>query len=177
VAAAATNLASIPSRISSRPTQPLTRQLGGALVDTNGNLLGINTAITPVLAETSGIGFAIPVSTAKMVLKVSSRTAEVTRGWIGVEPNDLSPELAEAFGVQVQEGVIVTGVLQNGPAAKAGVRPGDVIKRIGERNVTDVSQAALPGGWAQARHACSLFDRSQKSAAGVGCFTGRSTPA
>jgi serine protease DegQ len=113
---------------------------GGALVDTNGNLLGINTAIYSRSGGSMGIGFAIPVSTAKMVLEGLVRDGQVTRGWIGVEPNDLSPELAEAFGVQVQEGVIITGVLQNGPAAKAGVRPGDVITRIGERDVTDVSQ-------------------------------------
>jgi S1-C subfamily serine protease len=64
----------------------------------------------------------------------------VTRGWIGVEPNDLSPELAETFDVKVQSGVIITGVLQNGPAAKAGMRPGDVIVRIGGKAVPDVTQ-------------------------------------
>ena len=113
---------------------------GGALVDTNGNLLGINTAIYSRSGGSMGIGFAIPVSTAKMVLDGLVKDGQVTRGWIGVEPNDLSPELAEAFGVQTQAGVIITGVLQNGPAAKAGVRPGDVITRIGDRSVADVSQ-------------------------------------
>jgi S1-C subfamily serine protease len=64
----------------------------------------------------------------------------VTRGWIGVEPNDLSPELAETFDVKTKEGVIITGVLQNGPAAKAGIHPGDVIVSIGGKPVKDVTQ-------------------------------------
>jgi Do/DeqQ family serine protease len=113
---------------------------GGALVDTNGNLLGINTAIYSRSGGSMGIGFAIPVSTAKLVLEGLVKDGQVTRGWIGVEPNDLSPELAETFGVKSKEGVIITGVLQNGPAAKAGVKPGDVIERIGERKISDVAQ-------------------------------------
>jgi Do/DeqQ family serine protease len=113
---------------------------GGALVDTNGNLLGINTAIYSRSGGSMGIGFAIPVSTAKLVLEGLVKDGQVTRGWIGVEPNDLSPELAQTFGVKSQEGVIITGVLQNGPAAKAGVKPGDVIERIGERKIADVTQ-------------------------------------
>jgi Do/DeqQ family serine protease len=113
---------------------------GGALVDTNGNLLGINTAIYSRSGGSMGIGFAIPVSTAKLVLEGLVKDGQVTRGWIGVEPNDLSPELAETFGVKSKEGVIITGVLQNGPAAKAGVKPGDVIERIGERKISDVTQ-------------------------------------
>jgi serine protease DegQ len=113
---------------------------GGALVDTSGNLLGINTAIYSRSGGSMGIGFAIPVSTAKMVLDGLVKDGQVTRGWIGVEPNDLSPELAETFEVNAKEGVIITGVLQNGPAAKAGIRPGDVIASIGERKVVDVTQ-------------------------------------
>jgi Do/DeqQ family serine protease len=113
---------------------------GGALVDTKGNLLGINTAIYSRSGGSMGIGFAIPVSTAKQVLDGLVKDGQVTRGWIGVEPNDLSPELAETFGVPAHEGVIITGVLQNGPAAKAGLQPGDIIAAIGDRKVTDVSQ-------------------------------------
>ena len=113
---------------------------GGALVDTNGNLLGINTAIYSRSGGSMGIGFAIPVSTAKQVLEGLVRDGRVTRGWIGVEPSDLSPELAETFDVKLKEGVIITGVLQNGPAAKAGVRPGDVIVSIAGKRVTDVTQ-------------------------------------
>ena len=113
---------------------------GGALVDVNGNLVGINTAIYSRSGGSMGIGFAIPVSIAKNVLDSIVRDGKVTRGWIGVEPNDLTPELAETFGVKTSEGVIITGVLQNGPAAQAGIRPGDVITQVGEQPVGHVSQ-------------------------------------
>ncbi|OYU44710.1 MAG: 2-alkenal reductase, partial [Burkholderiales bacterium PBB4] len=113
---------------------------GGALVDTQGNLLGINTAIYSRSGGSMGIGFAIPVSTAKQVLEGIVRDGQVTRGWIGVEPNDLSAELAETFEVKTKEGVIITGVLQNGPAAQAGIRPGDVIVSIAGKPVANVAQ-------------------------------------
>jgi len=113
---------------------------GGALVDTNGNLLGINTAIYSRSGGSMGIGFAIPVTTAKQVLEGLVRDGQVTRGWIGVEPNDLSPELAETFGVKSTDGVIITGILNNGPAAKAGLMPGDVIRSIDDTPVTDVGK-------------------------------------
>jgi Do/DeqQ family serine protease len=113
---------------------------GGALIDVEGNLEGINTAIFSRSGGSMGIGFAIPVSTAKQVLQDIVKAGKVTRGWIGVEPNDLSPELAETFGVKANVGVIITGVLQNGPAAKAGVRPGDVITGVGEKNVANVQE-------------------------------------
>ncbi|GHC74684.1 DegQ protease [Pseudorhodoferax aquiterrae] len=124
---------------------------GGALVDTAGNLLGINTAIYSRSGGSMGIGFAVPVSTAKLVLEGIVRDGQVRRGWIGVEPNDLSPELAETFGVKTTAGVIITGVLQNGPAAQAGVRPGDVIAQVAGKpigNVTELlsSVAALKPG-------------------------------
>ena len=113
---------------------------GGALVDTNGNLLGINTAIYSRSGGSMGIGFAIPVSTAKQVLDGIVKDGQVTRGWIGVEPNELSPELAETFGIKAKEGVIITGVLQNGPAAAAGIKPGDVINRVADKPVSNVSE-------------------------------------
>ena len=126
---------------------------GGALVDANGNLLGINTAIYSRSGGSLGIGFAIPVATAKQVLEAIVKDGQVTRGWIGVEPNDLSPELRETFGVAAPSGVIITGVLQGGPAAKAGVVPGDVIVAIAGTPVDDVTQllaqvAALKPGTA-----------------------------
>jgi Do/DeqQ family serine protease len=115
---------------------------GGALIDVNGNLQGINTAIYSRSGGSMGIGFAIPVSMAKIVLEGIVKEGQVRRGWIGVEPNELSPELAETFGVKANAGVIITGVLQNGPAAKAGIRPGDVITSVGDKK-TDNVQALL----------------------------------
>jgi S1-C subfamily serine protease len=75
-----------------------------------------------------------------MVLEGIVTDGQVKRGWIGVEPSELSPELAETFGVQADHGVIITGVLQNGPAAQAGIRPGDVIMQVGSRPVNNVSE-------------------------------------
>ncbi|MGI4778819.1 MAG: S1C family serine protease [Janthinobacterium lividum] len=113
---------------------------GGALIDVNGNLEGINTAIYSRSGGSMGIGFAIPVSMAKQVLSDIVTEGKVTRGWIGVEPNDLSPELAETFGVKANAGVIITGVLQNGPAAKAGIRPGDVVTQVGDKKIDNVQE-------------------------------------
>jgi serine protease DegQ len=127
---------------------------GGALVDTNGNLLGINTAIYSRSGGSMGIGFAIPVSTAKMVLEGIVKDGQVTRGWIGVEPNELNAELAQTFGVKAEHGVIITGVLQNGPAAQGGMKPGDVVTRVANQDVHNVAEmlslvAALKPGQAQ----------------------------
>ena len=113
---------------------------GGALVDVNGSLLGINTAIYSRSGGNMGIGFAIPVSTARHVLEGILRDGQVTRGWVGVEPNELTPELAETFGLKDTEGVIITGVLQNAPAAKAGLRPGDVLVRVAGEPVRHVGE-------------------------------------
>ena len=124
---------------------------GGALVDVNGNLLGINTAIYSRSGGSMGIGFAIPVSIAKLVLDGLVKDGKVTRGWIGVEPNELSPELAETFGAKASQGVIITGVLQDAPAARAGMLPGDVITAVQGQVVRNVAEmmtavAALPPG-------------------------------
>ncbi|MDO5290518.1 MAG: trypsin-like peptidase domain-containing protein [Pseudomonadota bacterium] len=124
---------------------------GGALTDVNGHLMGINTAIYSRSGGSMGIGFAIPVSTARQVMESIVKTGQVVRGWIGVEPNELTPELAQTFGLPTEEGVIVTGVLNGGPAAQAGIRPGDVITAVGGQAVHTVSElltriAALPPG-------------------------------
>jgi serine protease DegQ len=124
---------------------------GGALVDVQGHLMGINTAIYSRSGGSMGIGFAIPTSTARSVMEAIVKDGKVTRGWIGVEPQDLTPELAESFGVGARSGVIITGVLQNGPAAQAGIRPGDVITAVKGQEVRNVPQllaavAALPPG-------------------------------
>ena len=126
---------------------------GGALVDVNGQLMGINTAIYSRSGGSMGIGFAIPVSTAKQVLEGIVKDGVVRRGWIGVEPAELSPDLMETFGVKARRGVLITGVLQNGPAAQAGVRPGDVITEVAGKSVANVSElmtnvAALKPGTA-----------------------------
>ncbi len=112
---------------------------GGALVDVNGQLMGINTAIYSRSGGSMGIGFAIPTSTARSVMEAIVRDGAVTRGWIGVEPQDLTPELAQYFGIDSKDGVIITGVLQNGPAAAAGIQPGDVIATVAGAPVKDVS--------------------------------------
>ena len=113
---------------------------GGALVDTQGHLQGINTAIYSRSGGNMGIGFAIPVSTARHVLESLVREGRVTRGWIGVEPNDLTPELVQTFGIKTEQGVLITGVLSNGPAALAGIRPGDVISSVEGKAVSNVSE-------------------------------------
>ena len=113
---------------------------GGALVDVNGSLLGINTAIYSRSGGNMGIGFAVPVNTARQVLEGLVRNGQVTRGWIGVEPVELNSDLAETFGIKQTEGVIITGVLQNGPAFKAGLKPGDVLLAVGEKDVRNVSE-------------------------------------
>ena len=113
---------------------------GGALVDVNGNLLGINTAIYSRSGGSLGIGFAIPVSTARTVLESIITTGSVTRGWIGVEPQDVTPEIAESFGLQQKSGAIVAGVLQGGPADKAGIKPGDILVSVNSEEITDTTK-------------------------------------
>jgi Do/DeqQ family serine protease len=108
---------------------------GGALVDAQGHLVGINTAIFSASGGSLGIGFAVPVDTARAVMEALLRGGSVKRGWIGVVPRDLSGELAESLNLPVKTGVLITGVLQDGPAAKGGVRPGDVVLKVGDKAV------------------------------------------
>jgi Do/DeqQ family serine protease len=113
---------------------------GGALVDVSGSLVGINTAIFSRSGGSLGIGFAIPADTARQVMDSLVREGRVTRGWIGVEPRDLTPEFAENFKLPITQGVLITGVLQDGPASKGGMRPGDVVTKIGETPVANTAQ-------------------------------------
>ncbi len=113
---------------------------GGALVDGSGNLVGINTAIFSRSGGNLGIGFAIPVATARQVLESLVRDGQVMRGWIGVEPRDLTAEIADSFGLPVKQGVLITGVLQDGPASRGGLRPGDVVVRIAGEPVSNTLQ-------------------------------------
>ena len=113
---------------------------GGALIDVNGNLVGINTAIYSRSGGSMGIGFAIPIDLARQVMEGLVKDGQVTRGWIGVQPRDLDPEFAQSFKLPVQEGVLITGVLQDGPASSAGMKPGDVVTRIGDKEVRNTAQ-------------------------------------
>jgi serine protease DegQ len=110
---------------------------GGALIDSSGHLVGINTAIFSRSGGSMGIGFATPVSTAKSVLEQIIKSGAVTRGWIGVELAPLTPALAESFKLGSLEGAIIKGVLSDGPADKAGVKPGDVLLQIDGKQIID----------------------------------------
>lgn len=112
---------------------------GGALVDTEGRLLGINTAIYSRSGGSLGIGFAIPVSTARQVMDQIVASGSVTRGYIGVEPQDVTPELAEAFKLPRKEGTIIAGVMRGGPADKAGVKVGDILVSVDGKAVTNTA--------------------------------------
>ena len=114
---------------------------GGALIDTRGNLIGINTAIFSNNGGSMGIGFAIPVNLAKQVMESILNNGSVTRGWIGVEPQNLSKELAESLGIAGNtEGVILSGVLEGGPAERGGAKPGDVLIAVNNQATKDVRQ-------------------------------------
>jgi Do/DeqQ family serine protease len=110
---------------------------GGALVDARGNLIGINTAIYSRTGSSSGVGFAIPASTARMVMDQIIRSGSVTRGWIGVELQQITPALAESFKLGDTRGVLIAGVLRGGPSDKAGVKPGDVLTAVNDAPVAD----------------------------------------
>lgn len=114
---------------------------GGALVDTRGNLIGINTAIYSNNGGSMGIGFAIPINLAKQVMESILSNGSVTRGWIGVEPQNLSKELSESLGLPKNtSGVLLSGVLEGGPAAKGGIKPGDVLVAVNGNSTKDVRQ-------------------------------------
>ena len=117
---------------------------GGALIDTRGNLIGINTAIYSNNGGSMGIGFAIPINLAKQVMESILANGSVTRGWIGVEPQNLSKELSESLGLPANtEGVLLSGVLEGGPAARGGVKPGDVLIAVNDKPIKAVSYTHL----------------------------------
>jgi S1-C subfamily serine protease len=103
---------------------------GGALINANGDVVGINTAIFSDTGASHGIGFAIPVRIAKTVLQQISEHGRVIRGWIGITAQELTPALAEPFGLKHQRGLLISGVLEGGPADKAGIRPGDLLVKV-----------------------------------------------
>lgn len=108
---------------------------GGALVDIHGNLIGINSAIYSRSGGSLGIGFAIPATLAKQVMEQILRHGSVVRGWIGVEVQDITPEIAETFKLQKYAGVLIAGVLRGGPADRGGVKPGDLLTGIDGKQV------------------------------------------
>lgn len=110
---------------------------GGALVDVHGRLVGVNTAIYSETGGSLGIGFAIPARTAETILEEIIRTGKVSRGWLGIEPQDITPELMRAFGLDKQEGVIVASVLRGGPAHLAGLKVGDIVLELDGSPVKD----------------------------------------
>ena len=113
---------------------------GGALIDVSGNLIGINSAIYSRSGGNQGIGFTIPVSLAKKIMEQIIQKGVVTRGWIGVEVQDVTPELAESFNLGTQQGALIAGVLRDAPADKADIHPGDVVVDIAGKQVTDSSE-------------------------------------
>lgn len=114
---------------------------GGALVDTHGNLIGINTAIFSNNGGSMGIGFAIPINLAKQVMESIITKGEVTRGWIGVEPQNLSAEQLKLMGLPIsQEGVLLTGILEGGPADRGGLKPGDVLTSVNHQKIKSVRE-------------------------------------
>ncbi len=112
---------------------------GGALVDTAGNLVGINTLIYSRTGGYQGIGFAIPAGLARRVMEQIIETGSVIRGWFGVEVANITPELAESLGLSGTRGAIVGGIEPGSPAHRAGIRLGDVILAVGERQVADLT--------------------------------------
>jgi serine protease DegQ len=113
---------------------------GGALVDAAGHLVGINSTIYSQTGASTGIGFAIPVSLARSVLEQIIKDGEVTRGWLGIEPQPITREIAQALALDPAEGVLIRALQRNGPAERAGVLARDVVLEIGGKPTPDVPQ-------------------------------------
>lgn len=110
---------------------------GGALIDADGNLVGINSAIYSRSGGSMGIGFAIPSTLARQVMDQIITQGNVTRGWIGIEAQDMTPELAESFRLRQVQGALIAGVLRSSPAERAGLRAGDILLAIEGKPVLD----------------------------------------
>ncbi|MDO6564049.1 trypsin-like peptidase domain-containing protein [Amphritea sp. 1_MG-2023] len=124
---------------------------GGALINAQGNLIGINTAIFTRSGGSQGIGFAIPSDQAQQVMQDLIEHGRVIRGWVGVEAQEITPELAESFGLKDTKGLIIAGIFRNGPAHQAGLLPGDILLEIGGKKIVNsynsmYSVARMPPG-------------------------------
>jgi serine protease DegS len=108
---------------------------GGALINTLGEVVGINTAIFSESGGSHGIGFAVPIQLAHKVMQQIIDHGHVIRGWLGITGLDLTPTLAESLGIGFREGVMISGVLDDGPADQAGLKPGDLITKIDHRPI------------------------------------------
>ena len=137
---------------------------GGALVDLNGNLIGINSVIYSRSGGSLGIGFAIPVSMAKDVMEQIIAEGSVTRGYIGISPQDITPELAESLKLKLARGALVAQVVRGSPADKAGVKAGDVITAIEGKGIQDsVAAMAIIAGLRPGKDAKFQLTRSEKA--------------
>jgi serine protease DegS len=114
---------------------------GGALINADGALVGINTAIFSRSGGSQGVGFAIPTRLAHSILDDLVTQGRVIRGWLGIEAQEITPELAASFGLQAPRGVVISGVVPEGPAARAGLRPGDVLLEVDDRPILDARVA------------------------------------
>ena len=114
---------------------------GGALITARGELIGINTAIFSDSGGSQGIGFAIPMSLAKGVMQQIVEYGRVRRGWLGVEIQELTSELAESFDLGGRKGVLIAGVFRDSPAHRAGLEPGDVIVALDGKEIEAVRDA------------------------------------
>ncbi|MBL8397976.1 MAG: trypsin-like peptidase domain-containing protein [Candidatus Accumulibacter sp.] len=110
---------------------------GGALVDGKGQLIGINTAIYSRSGGSLGIGFAIPISIARNVMEQIIQNGSVTRGWVGIEAQEITPDLAESFSLTDASGALIAGVLRGSPADASGIKPGDILLSVDGRPVKD----------------------------------------
>lgn len=113
---------------------------GGALIDAQGRFIGLNSAIYSKTGGSLGIGFAIPAPALQLVMNQIIEYGFVKRGWLGIEPQDMTADLARAFGLNKPQGVIIAGLLRDGPAAKAGLKIGDIVLKMDDQNVGDTTK-------------------------------------
>ena len=149
---------------------------GGALVDAAGNLLGINTAIYSRSGGSLGIGFAIPVSTARLVMEALIKDGRVTRGYLGVEQRELTPEIAQTLKLPIKQGVLITGVVQSGPASEGGMRPGDVVLKIAGAPVANTPQLLNAVAALKPREAATITVQRGANAVDIPVTVGQRPP-